>query len=575
MLKTAIYCRVSTDDQEKEGTSLQTQLESCLKYCEEKGYQVVHKFSETYSGLTLERPKLNKLRDLVNTYNLDNIVIYCLDRLSRDPSHGAILFQQLEDHHVSLEAVTETIENTDMGKLINYIRGFASKLEAEKIRERTMRGKLARLKEGKLPQGTGIGIYGYQWDKTSGKRQIIDHEAQVIKDIFVMVLQGFSFHKMALELNSKSIRTKSGSMWYPLTIKRIVTNPSYTGKTYFGRTKRISNTKVTSTPQEDWILLPDITPPIISEEMFNRAQAVLLQSKQSRPIKQNSPYLLTGFLKCSKCGSTIGGTTLSGKYRYYHCRGARPTTTRGKFCDAGYIRADDLEKSVWKQFLEFMSSPLTLITFLTEIETAKSKRFKKGEVLSILEKQITQLRKKLKTYPIKEKKLYSILPDESVTKDYVLDEVNKLKQNRLHDEQELSVLLAERKKMTTSKEVTLRLSELSDLYRTEALQSQQINLEDGDELKKIRNILEFLQLKVVADPQSYQFSFKLGAQLVSSTDSDSDACFAQQLKEFEHKHPDISIEDLLSDKPLPEDTPYGRLHNQIKKNLVTIEQTSA
>lgn len=132
-MRAAIYCRVSTDDQEKEGTSLQTQLEACLKYCQEKGYQVVRRFSETYSGLTLERPKLTEMRDLVRANDLDVIVVYCLDRLSRDPYHGVELTQELENHHVTLEAVTETVESTEVGKLINYIRGFASKLEADKI----------------------------------------------------------------------------------------------------------------------------------------------------------------------------------------------------------------------------------------------------------------------------------------------------------------------------------------------------------------------------------------------------------------------------------------------------------
>ncbi|MFC2041887.1 recombinase family protein [Chloroflexota bacterium] len=160
-MRTAIYCRVSTDDQEKEGTSLQTQRDACLAYCKQEVYQVVRQFSETYSVLTLERPKLNELRDLVRTNDLDIIVVYCLDRLSRDPYHGVILTQELEQHHVTLKAVTETVESSEVGRLINYIRGFASKLEAEKIRERTMRGKLAHVKQGKLPNGTGIGIYGY------------------------------------------------------------------------------------------------------------------------------------------------------------------------------------------------------------------------------------------------------------------------------------------------------------------------------------------------------------------------------------------------------------------------------
>ena len=101
----AIYSRVSTDNQEAEGTSLQTQLEACLKYCQDKSYDVRYRFSEAYSGLTLERHKLNELRELVRDGEIDFIVVYCLDRLSRDPTHGVILTQELEKYGVKLEAV--------------------------------------------------------------------------------------------------------------------------------------------------------------------------------------------------------------------------------------------------------------------------------------------------------------------------------------------------------------------------------------------------------------------------------------------------------------------------------------
>jgi len=66
-MRAAIYCRVSTEDQEREGTSLQTQIEACRNYCQDKGYDTAYCFSEAYSGLTLERPKLNELRELVRT----------------------------------------------------------------------------------------------------------------------------------------------------------------------------------------------------------------------------------------------------------------------------------------------------------------------------------------------------------------------------------------------------------------------------------------------------------------------------------------------------------------------------
>jgi site-specific DNA recombinase len=562
----AIYCRVSTDDQEREGTSLQTQLEACLDYCQKKGYAVARRFSEAYSGLTLDRPKLNELRDLIRTGDIDVIVIYCLDRLSRDPTHGVILTQELERFNVALEAVTETVDSTELGKLISYIRGFASKLEAEKIRERTMRGKLAHLKNGRLPQGTGIGIYGYKWDKTTGRRLIIDHEAEIVRKIFSMAIKGISTNQIAMSLNKSGVRTKSGSLWYPLTVRRILNNRTYTGKTYFGQTKRVSKTKVEAQPEENWILLPDITPPIITDEIFNQAQEALRNAKQARPLKPDTPYLLTGFIKCSKCGSPIGGTTLNGKYRYYQCRGARPTATRGKICGAGYIKADEIEDFVWERLVKLLSSPLTLLSKFTDMNY-DSRR----SILPMLDKQIKQLRNKLKTYPTKEKNLYDLLSHDSVTKDYVLDTVNKLKKSREEDELQLKQLLESRKKSAKARQITVKLTEFADTVRH--------NLTEDISLEKKRYILECLSVKILASPGNYRFTCFIDTELTSDYDEEIESAFYEKVKEFEAQHPEINFMDLIDhSKQVPEDTFIGKINTRIKKNmknLVTIERTSA
>jgi site-specific DNA recombinase len=576
-MNAAIYCRVSTDDQEKEGTSLTTQLEACLKYCQEKGYQVHRKFSETYSGLTLDRPKLIELREMINRNEIDIIVVYCLDRLSRDPAHGAMLFQQLEEHNVRLEAVTETIENTDLGKLISYIRGYASKLEADKIRERTMRGKIARVKEGKLPQGTGIGIYGYNWDKATGKRTINESEAKVVRHIFTMALASSSFNKIAIELNHQGVRTKSGSLWHPLTVRRLVNNPAYTGKTYYGMSKRVGKTKVISQPKESWALLPDITPPIIPTELFDRTQEAVKQARLSRPVNPHAAYLLTGFVRCPKCGSPIGGTTLKGKYRYYKCRGSMPTATRGKICDAGYIKAGKLEDSVWDKLREMLSDPLTLLRTLNTENHHQPDKY-----IDQLTKQINDLRKKLKAYPLKEKNLYDLLSHESVTKEYVLETIDKLKQERLDNERHLQSMLSSRKEATRSDRLELRLSQASALefmkfahdYDPQSFLYPPSEPSKEDQLVKKRDRLASIKLKVLADPKGYEFSFTLDGTIISTTDANES--FEDELEEFEDQHPDISVRDLLdTNKPLPGDTPFVQKVNKLKQNLATIERTSA
>ena len=133
-MKAAIYCRVSTEDQEREGTSLQSQLDSCLKLARERDYEVPEEFTvmETYSGLSLERPKLDELREWVRNGEIDTVVAYTFDRLSRDPVHLIILQEEMNKAGVELILVMEDVDNSDMGKLITHIKGFVAKLEAEK-----------------------------------------------------------------------------------------------------------------------------------------------------------------------------------------------------------------------------------------------------------------------------------------------------------------------------------------------------------------------------------------------------------------------------------------------------------
>jgi site-specific DNA recombinase len=452
-MKVAIYCRVSTEGQEQEGTSLQTQLEACRKHCQLKGYEIVYQLTEAWSGLSLERPKLAELREVVRSESIDCVVVYSLDRFSRDPVHGVILMQELEKHGVSLEAATETVDNSEVGKLVFYIKGYAAKLDAERRRDATGRGKRALLKEGKLPQGTGIGIYGYKWLKDYKKRIPLEHEAKIVQRMFEMVAQGDSCFKIARTLNEEGIATKAGKKWEARTVSRIVRNPAYIGITYFGVT---SGKKRKATPKESWHVLPDVTPAIISKELFEQAQAALARSRELHPGKATHEYPLTGFAVCGYCGSPLIGSCLRGNYRYYHCRGTYPTASRNKICDAKYIKADWLENVVWEKVKSVLSNPEVLLTEVRKQTQVQQEQVSTGN----LEKEIRSLKRKIKGYAGQERRLMSVLRLEVATPDIVLDELNQMKKEREVDEKRLTSLTQTKENIDKMVDMEANLKEL-------------------------------------------------------------------------------------------------------------------
>lgn len=350
---TAIYCRVSTDTQEKEGTSLESQKQACLKL-----FPSSQVFIEAYSGLSLERPQLNNLRELIRSNAIDTLIIYALDRLARDPVHLLLLMDELDRHKVALKVVTETVDDSDIGKLITHVRGYAAKLEALKIRERTTRGKRMRALKGKLP-GAAF-LYGYVYNKPTGTRLINEYEARVITKIFNwLVNDSLSCREICRRLILEEIPTPhNNARWGRSTIARIVHNESYTGKTYYFKTIGNKETKRVPRLEAERIELPEVTPPIISKELYNQAQLQLLVNRTSGPTTRKNQYLLTGHLYCGKCGKRYHGIP-SHNHRYYRCSSHSDMTV---YCRNKIFRADKMEVSVWKELVKRASNIDDLIS---------------------------------------------------------------------------------------------------------------------------------------------------------------------------------------------------------------------
>lgn len=560
-MNSVIYCRVSTDDQEKEGTSLQTQLEACLKYCQDKGYTVLRHFSETYTGTTLDRPQLAALRDVIAAGEVDVVVIYCLDRLSRDPGHGAILTQEFERLNARLEAATEIIENTATGKLISYIRGYASQMEVDKIRERTARGKAARLKQGHLPTGTGRGAYGYDWDKSTKKRVIIDSEAAVVRRTFSMVLSGNSLSQIANTLNTECVRSKGGSAWCNVTVRRMVTNPIYCGDTYYGRRKRINKGKAQPQDKDKWILLPDVTPPIIDRPTFEAAQQAINQ-KYPSVRKSESAYFLTGHIFCGDCNSPICGATLRDRYRYYRCRGTTASSTRGRICNAPYIKADEIESYVWERLVNLtQSGSAILFTLLNKYYDSSAS--KPADLIPAIDRQIKALHTKLRSYAPQEQMLLELYTQRNVSKHLLLAQIEKLKEREAEDKRQIDQLLQTRKEAGIATKITLKLSEYSE--RLKADLPQNVTPEGK------RKYLDIYQVRVEAARGEYGFACYGDSILLSDDptfDEELDRAFVEGLKDAERQYPDMTLLDMIDfSKQLPGDHPFTKMLNDLKKRM--------
>jgi len=374
-MNAAIYARVSTDSQEREGTSLQTQLAACLLKASEHNLTVPdeYQFLEQWTGTELDRPKLAIIRDLIRQQAISAVVCYSTDRLSRDPVHLLLLAEECDKGNAPLLFVTEPLDNTMEGQLLSFVRGWASKLEALKIRERTVRGKRARALSGKLPAGSHARLYGYTYNRELGVREIDEDKAKWVKAAYDWVAGGMSTTAVTLKLRELGAPLPGGSVfWHKRTVQKMLRNPAYCGRTYCNTqtytagkpsiAKRRKSHMVLR-PREDWIEIPGATPVIVEPSTWESAQHILEQNRRTASRNRKHEYLLAGHLFCGKCGRAYWGFNHIEKrgektYRYpsYRCSGRNRIVTP-ELCRNKTWTVAELDREVWGAIDAFLADP--------------------------------------------------------------------------------------------------------------------------------------------------------------------------------------------------------------------------
>jgi site-specific DNA recombinase len=335
--RVAIYIRWSTDDQ-GEGTTLEVQREACEAYIRSQGWQVTASLvfiDDGYSGGNMERPALSRLRRAAQDGLVDCVVLFKIDRLSRNVVDTVNLVLREWDGRCHVKSAREAIDTTtQQGKMFFYTLVSFAEWERSVIKERTYAGKLRRLQEGKNPGFRPP--YGLQVGNAPGTFALVAAEAAVVKRIFDLYLQGMGYRQIALALHREGVSFREGRPWSAQTVMATLRNPIYVGRLVYGRTG--------AGPVES----PHL-PVVIDGHAWADAQA-----RRARRAQQVLPgravageHLLTGLLRCLRCGSAMMGRKRYGPgdgAPYYVCTGQR---NKGRaFCDAAYVRQDLLDRWV-------------------------------------------------------------------------------------------------------------------------------------------------------------------------------------------------------------------------------------
>ena len=238
----------------------------------------------------------------------------------------------METAGVRVEFVTESFEDSAVGKFIRSAKAFATEVEREKFIERSVRGKRARVGAGKLLHGK-TPLYGYDWANGDKSRYVVNPvTAPVVRRMFASSGAGMSLRSIATELTADGIPTPRGSaVWDPVVIRNILRNSAYAGEAY---AFRIKHTKVpgsnrsrhTERPRDEWVRLPDGTiPAIVDREIFALVQDRLGRNLEQSPRRLRDPetYLLRGgYVRCGYCGNSMSAvrkTSRGYSAPFYQC----------------------------------------------------------------------------------------------------------------------------------------------------------------------------------------------------------------------------------------------------------------
>ncbi|MFH1319804.1 MAG: recombinase family protein [Bacteroidota bacterium] len=374
----AVYGRVSTSNQENEGT-IETQLSAVREFAQKNRYTVAQEYlDEGWSGDSIVRPALDQLRMDAKKKIWDAVLMYDPDRLARRYSYQELVADELREAGIELIFVTVSAPKNPEDKILHGVRGLFAEYERAKISERFRLGKLRKVKEGHIL--TTEAPYGYTYIRGDRERRvhgyyvINEEEAKVVKMIFSWIAdEGMAIREIVRQLQKLGIRPRKSKrgVWNTSSLHNMLRNKTYIGEGHWGssyavvpkkpiKIEKYKKTRKSSRrmkPEEEWIASKIPVPAILSRDLFERVRTQLKKNSTLCPRNRKYEYLLSGKIFCD-CGRTRSGAgPQHGKHLYYRCNDRIYCFPLPRTCMDKGINAQVADKMVWDKISDLMSSP--------------------------------------------------------------------------------------------------------------------------------------------------------------------------------------------------------------------------
>jgi site-specific DNA recombinase len=385
LLRIGWYARVSSDHQADNNT-IASQVVLLQQRIAADGGRVPPELEfrdDGYSGATLLRPALERLRDLAAQGAIDRLYVLAPDRLARNYALQWVLLDEWRRAGVEVVFLNQPLGRSAEDDLLLQVQGVIAEYERAKISERSRRGKLHAARTGQVSVLSGA-PYGYRYVSKqaaggAARYEIVWEQARVVQQIFAWVArERLSLQEVCRRLEQQGQPSPSGrKRWPRATIATLLKNPAYKGSAAFGKTRLVPRQPQLrprrgqpEVPRRPYSVARPQTPPLsvpvpalVSEDDFAAVAVQLAENQQRhRQRRAGARYLLQGLLVCGACGygwhglSRVSGR--SGRCSYYRCSGCQATGVEpsGR-CRARQLRAATVENAVWADVCSLLRHP--------------------------------------------------------------------------------------------------------------------------------------------------------------------------------------------------------------------------